>query len=110
MAGALAGLVTKCYICLRCVEGRQRDLPRDLPHPSEMPYSSNQQLPQAVREHLPGHAQDIFRQAFNSAFEQYAGRAGAQREQLAFRVAWAAVKRSYRKQGESWVARSRQRG
>lgn len=69
-----------------------------------MPYASNQELPAAVREHLPRHAQDIFREAFNSAFDQYADR-GEQRETLAFRVAWAAVKRSYRKHGDDWHAK-----
>jgi cation transport regulator len=69
-----------------------------------MPYASNLELPSAVREHLPRHAQDIFREAFNSAFDEYADR-GEQRETLAFKVAWAAVKQKYRKQGDEWQAR-----
>jgi cation transport regulator len=39
--------------------------------------------------------------AFNNAFEEYAGR--ADRGQRGFRVAWAAVKRRYRKMGDKWV-------
>ena len=69
-----------------------------------MPYASNLELPSAVRDHLPRHAQDIFREAFNSAFDQYADR-GEQRETLAFKVAWAAVKQKYRKQGDEWQAK-----
>lgn len=69
-----------------------------------MPYASNLELPSSVREHLPRHAQDIFREAFNSAFAQYAEH-GDEREKLAFKVAWAAVKKSYRKSGEDWVVK-----
>jgi len=63
-----------------------------------MPYSSNLELPPAVRNHLPAHAQDIFREAFNHAWQEYRGD-----EERAFRVAWAAVKRGYRKRGRDWV-------
>lgn len=69
-----------------------------------MPYQSNADLPVAVSAHLPPHAQDIFREAFNAAWSTYADR-GAQREALAFRVAWSAVKKVYRKVGQSWVAK-----
>lgn len=68
-----------------------------------MPYASNQELPAAVREHLPQHAQDIFRKAFNAAVHEYDQRDAEERERLAFKVAWSAVKRSYYKQGERWV-------
>jgi cation transport regulator len=66
-----------------------------------VPYPSNDALPPSVREHLPPHAQDIFREAFNHAFERYAGD-----ESTAFRIAWAAVKRSYEKVDGVWVPRS----
>ncbi len=70
-----------------------------------MPYRDNTDLPDAVREHLPAHAQDIFREAFNSAWDEYADR-GDEREKVAFQVAWSAVKRSYRKSRDGrWVAR-----
>ena len=65
---------------------------------SAMPYGSNDELPPAVANHLPSHAQDIFREAFNHAWEEYGGD-----EERAFRVAWAAVKRKYRKRGGEWV-------
>jgi cation transport regulator len=50
-----------------------------------MPYRSIVDLPSAVSEHLPIHAQDISLAAFNNAFDQYAGR--PDRESAAFRVA-----------------------
>jgi cation transport regulator len=33
-----------------------------------MPYRMNDDLPASVRRHLPPHAQDIYREAFNHAF------------------------------------------
>ncbi len=56
-----------------------------------MPYQQVNDLPQSVRDHLPHHAQEIFRAAFNHALEEYG------EEERAFRVAWAAVKRNYEK-------------
>ena len=66
-----------------------------------MPYRTNADLPPAVRRHLPPHAQDIYREAFNHAFEAYAG--DPRREEAAHRIAWAAVKRSYVKVGDKWL-------
>ena len=60
-------------------------------------------LPPSVRAHLPAHAQEIFLAAFNHARAQHAGAPGG--EAAAFRIAWAAVKRSYRKSGDFWVAK-----
>ena len=68
-----------------------------------MPYPSNEALPASVRRHLPPHAQDIYREAFNHAFAAHAG--DARQEEAAHRIAWAAVKRCYLKVGESWVRR-----
>lgn len=56
-----------------------------------MPYQQINDLPESIQEHLPKHAQEIFRAAFNSALEEYG------EEERAFRVAWAAVKRDYDK-------------
>ncbi|MEO8756100.1 MAG: ChaB family protein [Casimicrobiaceae bacterium] len=56
-----------------------------------MPYVSNAELPGPVRTNLPRHAQDIYRSAFNAAFERY----GATHERVAHRIAWSAVKRCY---------------
>lgn len=68
-----------------------------------MPYASNDDLPLAIRGHLPPHAQDIFRAAFNSAWASYGAREPARREEIAHRVAWTAVKRRYRRAGDAWV-------
>ena len=66
-----------------------------------MPYETTADLPPAVKDHLPTHAQEIFLAAFNHSFEEYASH--GDRESLAFRVAWAAVKKRYHKRGELWV-------
>ncbi|MBV8504352.1 MAG: ChaB family protein [Alphaproteobacteria bacterium] len=70
-----------------------------------MPYVTTSDLPPPVRR-LPPHAQEIFLSAFNSAWQSYADRGTHEQEEIAFRVAWAAVKKRYRKQGETWVPRS----
>ena len=68
-----------------------------------MPYLSNEDLPISVRGHLPDHGQDIFREAFNHAWRQYA--ADPRQEEIAHRVAWAAVKKIYVKVGTEWLPR-----
>lgn len=70
-----------------------------------MPYRGIDDLPDRIRRHLPAHAQEIFVAAFNRAWADRAGEAG--QEETAFRIAWAAVKRRYRRQGEVWVVRDR---
>jgi cation transport regulator len=56
-----------------------------------MPYQKIEDLPESVKEHLPKHAQEIFRAAFNSATQEYG------EEETAFKVAWSAVKHKYEK-------------
>jgi cation transport regulator len=69
-----------------------------------MPYERRSDLPESVREHLPDHAQDIYKEAFNSAWDQYKDaddrRGGAGREETAHQVAWSAVKQQYEKGGD----------
>ncbi|TYT25452.1 putative cation transport regulator ChaB [Luteimonas viscosa] len=66
-----------------------------------MPYERIDDLPDPVRDNLPKHAQDIYKEAFNSAWDQYKDpddrRGDASREETAHRVAWAAVKEKYDK-------------
>lgn len=63
-----------------------------------MPYSNTSELPGSVRNVLPAHAQDIYKEAFNSAYDGYKDRKGdADREEVAHRVAWSAVKQKYAK-------------
>ncbi len=70
-----------------------------------MPYKSLKDLPERVRENLPEHAQEIYREAFNNAWDQYAKpedrRGDASREETAHKVAWAAVKKVYEKDEKS---------
>lgn len=68
-----------------------------------MPYATNSDLPPPVRHVLPYHAQDIHREAFNHAFAAHA--ADPRREEAAHRIAWAAVKRSHVKVGDTWAER-----
>lgn len=68
-----------------------------------MPYVRNLDLPPAIRNHLPEHAQDIYREAFNHAFDAQSG--DLRQEEAAHRIAWAAVKRRYLKEGGVWVPR-----
>ncbi len=68
-----------------------------------MPYEQNMDLPPAIRNHLPEHAQAIYREAFNHAFAAHIG--DPRQEEAAHRIAWAAVKRSYVKVSDEWVAR-----
>ena len=66
-----------------------------------MPYERISDLPAPVRDHVPRHAQEIYKEAFNSAWDQYADpddrRGDASREETAHRVAWSAVKEKYEK-------------
>lgn len=70
-----------------------------------MPYDKLSDLPDSVKDNLPKHAQEIYKEAFNSAWEQYKDaedrREGSSREATAHRVAWAAVKQSYEKNDTS---------
>ena len=71
-----------------------------------MPYVTTSDLPPAVRR-LPPHAQEIFLAAFNSAWDSDSVRAPQKQEETASRVAWTAVKKRYRKQGDRWVPKVR---
>jgi cation transport regulator len=55
-----------------------------------MPYLTNYDVAPSIQQHLPEHGQNIFRQAFNHAWEQYAD--DPRQEEIARRVA---VKRVY---------------
>lgn len=61
-----------------------------------MPYRQLRDLPDSVRNHLPEHAQEIYRAAFNNAWEEY-----EHEEERAHRVAWAAVKHEYEEEQTS---------
>jgi cation transport regulator len=67
-----------------------------------MPYATDDELPAGVRNALPPHARDIYREAFNHAWAEY----GAD-ESRVHRVAWGAVKRLYEKRDGTWQLRDR---
>lgn len=71
-----------------------------------MPYEATADLPAAVRR-LPPRAQEIFLAAYNNAWQTYADRGSHDQEEIAFRVAWSAVKKRYRKRGNSWVLKDK---
>jgi cation transport regulator len=66
-----------------------------------MPFRSTRELPDPVKHVLPAHAQEIYKEAYNSAWEQYdtpaERREGRDREETAHAVAWSAVKNMYEK-------------
>jgi cation transport regulator len=68
---------------------------------SDMPYKDNSDLPESVKDNLPQHAQDIYREAYNSGWEQYKDpdkrRGDSSREETAHKIAWSAVKNEYEK-------------
>ena len=74
-----------------------------------MPYKANKDLPENVTHVLPTHAQDIYREAFNHAWQEYADpaarRDNASQEETAHKVAWAAVKKKYKKIGDTWAVK-----
>jgi cation transport regulator len=75
-----------------------------------MPYDSISDLPSGVRNNLPRHAQEIFLAAYNNASVEYLDplrrRGNTSLEQVARKVAWAAVKKEFEKNPETgkWEA------
>ncbi len=64
-----------------------------------MPSDSRSDLPKGVSDNLPVHAQDIYKEAYNSAWDEY-----GHDEPRAHRVAWGAVERSYHEGDDGkWV-------
>ena len=63
-----------------------------------MPYKQISQLPDGVKNNLPKGAQEIYKEAYNSAADQYG------EESRAHRVAWSAVEQKYEKnENGNWV-------
>jgi len=71
-----------------------------------MPYDQLEDLPDNVTGVLPRHGQEIYRAAYNHAWQTYRHaedrRGDASREETAHKVAWAAVKETYQKEGDRW--------
>ena len=67
-----------------------------------MPYNSRADLPESVRNSLPAHAQDIYKEDYNSDWEQYGHDEGR-----AHRVAWGgAEKKDQQSPCGKWVDRT----
>lgn len=57
-----------------------------------MPYNKSKDLPENIKDILPEHAENIYKESFNAALKEYGGD-----ERRAYAVAWSAVKRQYYK-------------
>lgn len=72
-----------------------------------MPYKKIDDLPNSLLNTLPKHASEIYRNAYNSAWDEYddpaSRRDNASREETSHRVAWNAVKNKYEKKDDKWV-------
>jgi cation transport regulator len=79
-----------------------------------MPYKEVSDLPDSVKNNLPKHAQEIYLEAYNSAWDQYdeplERRSGATREETAHKVAWTAVKKKYEKDEKAGVWKPKKTG
>lgn len=75
-----------------------------------MPYNKISELPKGVRNNLPNDAQKIFLETFNNAHKTYRDpekrRGSDSADDAARKVAWSAVKKKYKKEGENWVEKS----
>jgi len=71
-----------------------------------VPYQTLDELPENVKSVLPEHAREIYLAAFNNAWEEYRKpedrRGDSSHEEVAHKVAWAAVKQQYEKTGTAW--------
>jgi len=74
-----------------------------------MPCDTVTKLPRSVKDNLPKHhAQEIYKEAYNSAWDQYKDskdrRGDTLHEKTAHRVAWSSAKNKYTKNDDGkWV-------
>ncbi len=75
-----------------------------------MPYKEVSDLPEKIRHVLPEHAQKIYMKAYNNAVGEYKdakkrARTEDSLEKVAHKVAWAAVKKKYKKEKDidAWI-------
>jgi len=66
----------------------------------KMPYNKISDLPESIRNSLPESAQKIFMNAVNRALDK------GWNDEKAFKYAWGAVKRRFKKEGDKWVKMS----
>ena len=80
-----------------------------------MPYDNTDQLRQSLQDKLPKHAQEIFMEAYNNAYERFSDpskiRGDDTREEASNKVAWSAVKKEYEKGSDGkWHRTDRKAG
>lgn len=73
-----------------------------------MPYKSINELPKQVKDNLPKHAQEIYKETYNSAWNEYKEskdrKGDVSREEISHKIAWSAVKNVYEKNDkDNWV-------
>jgi cation transport regulator len=72
-----------------------------------MPYKKVDDLPNSLLNTLPRPATEIYRKAYNSAWDEYEDPASrhddASREETSHKVAWGAVKNKYEKKDGKWI-------
>jgi len=67
-----------------------------------MPYPSLADLPSSVKDALPKHGQEIFRAAFNSAYDGTCADR-EDRDACSNAIAWSAVGQKYKKTDDKWI-------
>ena len=69
-----------------------------------MPYKSNKELPQDVREGLPEEAQDAYRSAYNKSCDP--NEPAGSHDEAASKAGWSAVEHDYKWQNDHWERRN----
>ena len=74
-----------------------------------MLYAIDKDSPDRVDDDLPHSPKDIYREAYNNAWEEYeesqSRRHNANREDISHKMALNAVEKKYKKQNGEWVAK-----
>lgn len=70
-----------------------------------MPYDTITDLPESIQKALPKHAQEVFLGAFNASWSG-ACKDRSDKEACANMIAWAAVKRDYKKENDKWIIKA----
>jgi cation transport regulator len=111
-SGGARGRFTRCFRAVGAgfTPRRARSARPDAIREHAMPYANTRDLPDPVRNALPAHAQDIYKEAFNHAWDEYKDpderRSDESQEEVAHKVAWSAVKTKYEKGDDGhWHAR-----
>ncbi|MBC2746203.1 MAG: hypothetical protein HF975_04205 [ANME-2 cluster archaeon] len=69
-----------------------------------MPWNSVSDLPKDIQNTLPSGAQQLFLTSFDRAWNGTCKDKGKQQETCAFQQAWGAVRKLYKKEGNTWIS------